>query len=271
MVLTHRLALASALTLCAFSLPAHEFWVEPLPFQLSVGEKVQLDLRVGQMLQGRSYPYLSHKFVRFEAEDASRVRALSGNEGDIPAITYSSAESGLHVITYHALPERLTYDSFTDFVDFVEEEGLADVIQRHRARGLPDTGFVEGYSRNAKALVQVGPPDAGQSDRVVGLPLELIALENPYSAQKPLAVRLLWQSEPVADAQVTLFHRPASGAVTRQIFRTDADGVASIPFTATGTYLLSAVHMDERPAESGEVWHSTWASLTFGWDERAGP
>lgn len=266
-----RLALATSLTLCATSLVAHEFWVEPLAFQVPVGEEVQLDLRVGQMFQGRSYPYLSHKFVLFEAEDASGVRALSGNEGDIPAITYPSAEPGLHVITYHAQPERLIYDSFADFVEFVREESLAKVIQRHRARNLPDTGFAEGYSRNAKALVQVGPPDAAQSDRVAGLPLELIALQNPYTARGRLAVGLLWQGEPVADAQVTLFHRPASGEVTRHTFRTGVDGVASIPFTATGIYLLSAVHMEERPADSGEVWHSTWASLTFGWSEGVGP
>lgn len=264
------LVLATTLTLCAASLEAHEFWVEPLSYQVPFGDRVQLDLRVGQLLQGRSYPYLSHKFARFEAEDATGVHALAGNEGDIPAMIYPAVAHGLHVITYHALPERLTYDSFADFVNFVEEEGLTGVIQRHRARGLPLTGFAEGYSRNAKALVQVGPPDEGQNDRVAGLPFELVAMENPYTARDRLAVRLLWQGGPVAAAQVTLFHRPASGEVTRETFRTDPDGVVLIPFMASGSYLLSAVHMGERPAESGEVWHSIWASLSFGWTEGVG-
>lgn len=265
------LAVATAMTLGATSLMAHEFWVEPLSFHVPLGTEVQLDLRVGQMLQGRAYPYLSHRFARFEVADATGVRALTGNEGDIPAMTYRADAQGLHVITYHALPERLTYDSLADFVEFLEEEGLTKVIQRHRTRGLPDTAFAEGYSRNAKALVQVGPPDAAQNDQVAGLLLELIAQQNPYTAPGRLAVGLLWQGEPVADAQVTLFHRPASGEVTRHTFRTGADGVASIPFSASGTYLLSAVHMDERPAESGEVWHSTWASLSFGWSEGVKP
>lgn len=264
------LALATALTFCASSLAAHEFWVEPLAFQVPVGEEIQLDLRVGQMLQGRSYPYLSHKFARFEVEDTAGVRVLTGNEGDIPALSYPSDVQGLHVITYHARPERLSYDSFDDFAEFVTEEGLADFIALHRARGLPETGFSEGYSRNAKALVQVGPPVEGQTDRVAGLPFELIALDNPYAASGRLAVGLLWQGEAVADAQVTLFRRSASGEVTRETFRTGPDGVASVPFTASGTYLLSAVHMEERPAESGEVWHSTWASLSFGWAAGAG-
>lgn len=260
-----RLVLTTASILCAAGLQAHEFWVEPLPFQVTVGEQVQLDLRVGQMLQGRSYPYLSHKFARFAVDDATRVYAFAGNEGDIPAMTYQAQTPGLHVISYDALPERLTYDNFADFAAFLEEEGLADVMARHHARGLPDTGFSEGYSRNAKALVQVGVPHKEQTDRVVGLPFELVALESPYTAHDQFQVRLLWQGAPFADAQVTLFHRPPSGEVTRQTVRTDADGVTLIPFIASGTYLLSAVHMDERPAESGEVWHSTWASLSFGW------
>ncbi|MDP2081595.1 MAG: DUF4198 domain-containing protein [Pseudotabrizicola sp.] len=260
-----QLVLTTAWAFCATGVQAHEFWVEPQPFQVLVGEQLQLDLRVGQMLEGRSYPYLSHKFARFTVDDATHINPLAGNEGDIPAMTYQADTPGLHVISYHALPERLTYDSFADFAAFLEEEGLAEVILRHRARGLLETGFSEGYSRNAKALVQVGAPEQGQTDRVAGLPFELVALENPYAAQDQLHVRLLWQGAPFADAQVTLFHRPTSGEVTRQIFRTDAGGGALIPFTASGTYLLSAVHMEERPAESGEVWHSTWASLSFGW------
>lgn len=265
------LALATALTLCAATLHAHEFWVEPLSYQVQLGDEVRLDLRVGQMLQGRSYPYLSHKFARYELTDETGVRALSGNEGDLPSVVYKASVPGLHVVAYHALPERLTYDDFESFVAFVEEEGLATIIARHHERGLPETGFTEAYSRNAKALVQVGPMIDEQTDRVTGLPFELVALENPYSKRDKLSVRLLWQGVKVPGAQVALFHRIASGEVVRSTYRTDLDGVVSIPLMSGGTYLLSAVHLEERSAESGEVWHSTWASLAFGRSEGSKP
>lgn len=258
------IALALAMTLWAPALQAHEFWVEPLTYRVAPGAEVSIDLRVGQMLDGRSYPYLSPKFARYQVTDASGVHDLSGIEGDLPSVVYKASVPGLHVIAYHAQPERLTYDSFQDFADFVVEEGLTSIVARHRERGLPDTGFTEAYSRNAKALVQVGPVMDGQTDLVTGLPFELVALENPYDRGVTLPVRLLWDGTQVPGAQVALFWRNAAGAVERSTYITDMNGVISVPLGGGGTYLLSAVHLEETAAESGEVWHSTWASLTFG-------
>ena len=264
-------AIGLAFTLWASGLEAHEFWVEPVTFQVDLGDEIAVDLRVGQMLAGRSYPYLSHKFARYEVTDSAGVHALLGNEGDLPSAAYAAAAPGLNIISYDALPERLTYDAFRDFVDFVEEEGLPTIAARHRERGLPDTGFVEAYTRNAKALVQVGPVKEGQNDTVTGMPFELVALENPYAGGATLPVRLLWQGNEVPGAQIALFRRSGTGAVIRTTYRTDETGMASIPLTGNGTYLLSAVHLEESPAESGAVWNSTWASLTFGLTGRGRP
>ncbi len=264
-------AIGLAYALWAPGLHAHEFWVEPLRFQVNLGAEIAVDLRVGQLLAGRSYPYLSHKFARYAVTDSAGQHTLLGDEGDLPSATYAAAAPGLNIISYEALPERLTYDAFGDFVDFVEEEGHATIAARHRARGLPDTGFVEAYTRNAKALVQVGPVRQGQTDTVTGMPFELVALENPYAGGDTLAVRLLWQGNAVPDAQIAVFRRSSTGAVLRTTTRTDAAGMASLSLTGNGTYLLSAVYLEESPAQSGAVWTSTWASLTFGLTGRGQP
>ena len=110
----------------------------------------------------------------------------------------------------------------------------------------------------------MGPVNHEHKDKVTGLPFELVALGNPFSKRDRLPVQLLWQGEKVEGAQITLFHRNLTGEVMRSTFRTDMDGTVSIPLTNDGTYLVSAVHLEERPVESGEAWHSTWASLSFG-------
>ena len=264
-------AIGLAFTLWASGPDAHEFWVEPLTYRVNLGDEIAVDLRVGQMLAGRSYPYLSHKFARYAVTDGAGVHPLLGNEGDLPSAAYAAAVPGLNIISYEALAEQLTYDTFQDFADFVAEEGLPAIATRHRERGLPDTGFVETYSRNAKALVQVGPVQEGQTDTVTGMPFELVALENPYAGGTTLPVRLLWQGNAVPGAQIALFRRSDTGTVIRTTYRTDATGMASIPLTGNGTFLLSAVHIEESPAESGAAWHSTWASLTFGQTGRGQP
>lgn len=243
---------------------SHEFWVAPDKFVAAVGDQVTLDLRVGQLLDGLSYPFFSRKFVRYDNTVSGETLPLDGREGDTPSLTFTADREGLNIISYHAIPEFLTYEAFSDFVEFVEEEGLAQIVDQHKERGLPDVGFTEGYSRNSKALVQIGPVMNGQMDEFTGMPYELIAMANPYAGQDTLEVKLLWQGEPVPDTQVAIFHRGVDGIVSRSLTRTEDTGVATIPTANAGFYMLSSVRLDERDADSGEVWHSTWAALSFG-------
>ncbi len=262
--------LGTVLAQCALPLNAHEFWVEPLDFQVAVGGEITLDLKVGQMLEGQSYPYLSHKFGRYQTTDATGVHDLIGDEGDTPSVVYDATAPGLHVISYHALPELLTYDNFRDFVDFLDEEGLSSVAELHRTRRLPDTGFTEKYTRNAKALVQVGSPIEGSTDQATGMDFELVALRNPYLPAVNLPVKLLWQDVEVPNAQVAVFRRMGD-EVTRATYRTNARGIADIPLPGDGIYLLSSVYMEETAEDSGAAWHSIWASLTFAIEQEVAP
>jgi uncharacterized GH25 family protein len=258
------LGLCFVLALNVTSLEAHEFWIEPEAHQVELGETAAIDLRVGEMLKGRSYPFLSHKFESYTLTDQSGTRTLGGDEGDIPSIRYRAETPGLHVIAYHAKAEEVIFDDFLTFSEYLEEEGHGAAVFRHRERGLPEVGFTEAYTRNAKALVQVGPADPVEADRVIGLPFELVARQNPYAMSAAnLTVSLLWQGEPAPDAQIAIFQKSEADSVERQILRTDAEGNAEVSLVGGGQFLLSAVHLEETPAESGAVWRSTWASLTF--------
>lgn len=259
-----RLSVCLALACTASGVRAHEFWIEPEAARLDAGGEVVADLKVGQMMEGRSYPFLSHKIVSYTVTDRSGTRSIEGDEGDIPSLTYQADEDGLQILAYHAVAERVTFDEFQTFSEYLEEEGHSAALARHEARGLPEAGFTETYTRNAKALVQVGPADPDDKDEAVGLPFELVALDNPYALDEPrISVQLLSQSDPAADVQVAIFQRTGPETVTRRTVRTGADGVAEIDLTGGGRFLLSALHLEETPPETGAVWHSTWASLVF--------
>lgn len=244
---------------------AHEFWIEPQAFRPDDSAPIVADLQVGQMMKGRSYPYLSHKFVSYTVTDRTGVQAVRGNEGDIPSLVHQTSTPGLHIVAYDAKAEKITYDEFADFSEYLEAEGLGPVIARHRERGLAETGFTEAYTRNAKALIQIGPVESADQDRATGLRFELVAQANPYGAtRESLPVTLLWQGNPAANAQIAIFRKTAPDAVERTTVLTDADGNAAIPLAGGGQFLLSAVHMEEVAEDSGAAWLSTWASLTFG-------
>jgi uncharacterized GH25 family protein len=247
---------------------AHEFWIEPEAHQVEVGETVRSELFVGGMLSGEAYPYLSDQIVAAQLHAPGGVLDIEGMEGDLPALTVTPTEPGLHAIVYHAAPAYIEYDEFETFVNYLAYEGLDDVVRLHKERGLPQAGFSEAYIRNARALLQVGPVDPADVDQPTVMPLELVALQNPFiEGLSELDVQLLWQGAPVPNRQVSIFHRAedaeAADAVTRSLVVTDSDGQVTIPLGPGGFYLLNAVQMKPASGDDGFVWESHWATLTF--------
>ena len=261
------LARLARIVLCAALLPrvapAHEFWIEPERYALDGGAAIVATLKVGQEMHGSEFPYLSGRFHRFTVTTRTDTRAVTGTEGDIPALTWRPLETGLHVIVYHSVADLAHHDSWDTFTRYLDKEGLEGIAAAHRARGLSEVRFNESYTRYAKALVQVGPASDADADSPLGLELELLLEPHPYAdddAAQASTATLLWRGAPLEGAQLTVFRRRET--VTRATARTDADGRVTLPLRGPGEYLLNAVHME--PVEGASVvWHSHWASMTF--------
>ena len=248
--------------LCAGLMPAaaHEFWIEPLQFRLDPETEIGARLKVGQNFAGDNLPWLPQQVAEAGIVDAAGARPLTGMVGDLPAISEQARRPGLNVLFYYSKPSTLTHTDPERFETFVRETGQDTLLQTHRDRGLPQTGFIEAFSRCAKALVQVG--EAGGGDGLTEMPLELLAEASPHASESvSLPVRLFWLGEPLAGAQITVFRK--SGDVQVMKLRTGRDGRAMVPLQGEATYMLSAVRMIPRDDETEIVWHSYWASMTF--------
>jgi len=269
-----RMVLSLVLALSAQAMPAlsHEYWIEAQEFHPATVEEMTADLRVGSDLSGEVFPWLKQSFatVTLTAPEGDPT-PLTGRAGDLPALRFTPAGEGLHRLAVETTASFVVFDKAEIFAKYTTYEGFPEVLDQHRARGLPETGFGERYMRNARALVQVGEVVEGQSDAPTGMPLELVAEGNPYTpGMTAIPVRLTWQGEALAGTQVALFHaapeaaRPAD--VTRTLFRTDADGRVTVPLMGPGLHLLSAVRIEAVEDSSAAVWQSWWASLTFAPD-----
>lgn len=238
---------------------AHEFWIEPESFRPAVGIAVPVRLRVGQKFKGESLPYLPESFERFTLHDARGERTVAGIPGDDPAASVAFG-AGLSVLAYRSQRYPLSFDDLAEFERYLRTEGLEAIPERHRALGKPVKMIRERYTRCAKALVAAGNVDG--ADRVIGLPLELIAESNPYrlAPGAPLPVQLRYRGQPLAGALVIAMRKTAPEP--RLEVRTDADGRARLPLTGRGPWLVNAVHMFV-PADRDSDWESYWASLTF--------
>ncbi|MEM9523091.1 MAG: DUF4198 domain-containing protein [Pseudomonadota bacterium] len=253
--------------LFAFGAEAHELWMDSPAFQITSDSPLEVDIRIGEAFNGARYGFLPREFRRFDVVHNGRIRPVPGRIGDIPAARFAPFGEGLHVLVYRTVDRMLTYHAWTKFVDFTDHKGFGHLQEAHEARGLPQTGFKEIYSRYAKTLIGVG--EAEGKDAPIGLETEIVALANPYTddLSSGFPVEVLYQGTPRADAQIELFEKTPDGTVEIALYRTDDMGRALLPVKAGHIYQVDAVvarmPSAELAARTGGVWETLWANLTF--------
>jgi hypothetical protein len=235
--------------------------IDPVQFTPKAGASVPIVFRIGMNFQGDTYPFVRSLSSRFTLADRLGERAIKTLDGDDPAAEIKFASSGLAVIVHERAPEQVVFANFEKFQESLTFEGLEPMIEIHRSAGKPLAQIRELYSRCAKSLISVG--NGAGADKLIGMPLELVAEKNPYllAGATDLPVRLYAQGKPISSVLVKSFNR--DDPKSPRLMRTDAEGRAIIDVTLPGEYLISAVQMLEPKPGDDADWVSYWASLTF--------
>jgi len=261
------LLVAASMTFVAAPLVAHEFWIDSKKYQVEIGENIAAFTKNGQNFKGVDLAYFTRRVVLFDRIDADGRMAVVPRLGDSPVFDKASENEGLLTLVYQSTADKLTYKEWAKFDKFAKHKAFGDVLEKHRARGLNEEEFKETYSRFAKGLFAVGS-GAGQ-DTQQGLEVEIVALKNPYTddVSEGLPVQVFYREMPRINAQVEIFERSADGVTEVSTVQTNAQGIAIVPVKSGYAYLLDNVVLREPSkalaAETGAVWETLWAALTF--------
>jgi hypothetical protein len=199
---------------------------------------------------------------------AGRARAdtsLWRVSGDTSAFYLKTAESGTYVVGASLFPREITL-SAKDFNEYLETDGVPDVLEARRKAGELDKGVTERYSKHIKAIVQAGTERTGNFAAVLGHPAELVPLDNPYTlrARSTLRVRAMVDGKAVPDQLVIWGGRFRNeGRFPQRSVRTDADGVATIRLENAGQYYVKFIRMSPYAGTEKIDYESRWATLTF--------
>lgn len=246
---------------------SHEFWLEPLAYQIEPGRRLTAELINGEFFVGDKVPYIPQRIVSYAVFAGDKSARVSLRVGDTPGLQQAALGEGLHVVAYQSTVATVDYPEWQKFQSFASHKDLGDLLKRHTARSLPASNFLEAYSRYSKTLIGVGK-SAG-ADRRTGLETEIVALTNPYTddLSRGMRVQLFYRSDARPNAQIEVFRKAPGGKVTVTTVRTDKAGVAVVPVLAGHAYMLDAVVLrepDPRLTEQiGAVWETLWANLTF--------
>ena len=259
--------LAFILGLLAAPAAAHEFWLEPLAYQINLNDNLAANIVNGQDFEGVKLPFVPRKFTHFINFAGNNSAQVSSRLGDSPALNQAPVSEGLNIVAYQAVNLDVSYETWEKFKKFLDHKDLGDQLANHKARGLALVNFKEIYSRYSKTLIGVG--NAAGSDQRAGLETEIVALTNPYTDDLLLGMRvqLFYRTDIRANAQIEVFEKSPTGDIDIFMVQTDGEGIATIPVKSEHSYMLDAVVLREPTvqlaADTDAAWETLWANLTF--------
>lgn len=242
---------------------AHDFWLRPDSFAPAVGKPASLSLHLGDHFADEGERPLDKKgTVALKLLSADGRSDLAARDGK-PGVRFTPERPGVHVVALERDARLITLEA-KKFTAYLTEEGLDDVVAAREKAGEADEEGRERYRRYLSCYLRVGgKADAGWK-QTAGHKLALVPLSDPTGlrVKDELAVRVLFDGEPLAGAKVTAFSRTGREVKARSA-RTTAKGEAEFVLGEPGMHLVRLVYMRRAKGDADASWHSWWAAMTF--------
>ncbi len=244
---------------------AHDYWISPTNFRPKTGQVVPVQLFVGDHFKGEIERGLSEKMtVDFKLDNASGTSdildpALFGMK---PIGKPKFDTAGTNILSLQRNWAMIEMEG-PKFHQYLEHEGLSEIIEQRIAAGEQDQPATERYRRYLKSLVVVGGQDNEVWKKQLGHKLEIIPLSNPSNARSgdKIDFRVILDGKPLSNVQLAALGKGDSKTTDRHT-RTNSEGLGSFTIQHSGVWMVRLVHL-RRCSEDEADWESFWSSLTF--------
>lgn len=252
----------------ATTLFAHDLFLLPSAFFVAPESTVIIKLLNGTFEKSEGSVAASRVRDLSVVTPGRRIAAPRGGwreTGDTSLFPVRVGESGNYVIGVSILPRIIRLEA-KDFNTYLATEGSPQILSQRRKTGEDTLPARERYSKHVKAILQVGSTQSPNYATVLGYPVELVPLDNPYALVrgKGLRVRALIDGKPQPDQLLYYAGRHANGTAMRErSVRTDSAGIASVRLPLGGKWYVKFIHM-VKVARDTVDYESKWATITFG-------
>jgi len=171
--------------------------------------------------------------------------------------------SGTYLVGISTKPREIALKA-ADFNNYLEEDGLPDILAAREKNNELGKDVRERYSKHVRAVFQVGDKLSDDYKRSLNYPVEIIPQQNPYSLKvgQTIAVLCLLDGQPLVNQFVIAGWESKDGKLHLFNSRTRAKGIARFKLTSAGRWFVKMIHM-ESSSEQGINYESKWATLTF--------
>jgi hypothetical protein len=254
---------------------AHDFWMQPDAYWLAPAVATPFTLQVGHGVDRQRSRIPLSRVIRFEAigpspgaVDLLPSMRLGGPTSDG---TIAFRGPGTYVLVLQTDARAQSLLPAIRFNDYLRIEGLTPALRfRERMHRMAADGS-EHYSRQAKAIIQVGTSSMPQSQvtSAIGLRLEIIPDVDPYASPRPtrLPVHVLYKGRPLPGGLIKLTDL-GQDATPVESHLTDDQGRATFHAPGNGAWLLNVIWTEIAPPSSDSDFETVFSSLSFGFSAR---
>ena len=184
-------------------------------------------------------------------------------------LNIKTGKAGTAIFGISTLP-RINEYTPEIFVENMKHEGLLDVLAARKKSGEDTNPVKKKYSKHVKAIFQIGDKRSGDYKTVLGYPIELVPINNPYSLKvgDELSMKLLINGKPKEGIMVYASYNDQHGytkygtPIDAFKVRTNSQGVVKIKITEAGHWYFRTVYMVKNPEKDAD-YLSNSATLTF--------
>ena len=190
-------------------------------------------------------------------------------ENNQTVLKFKTGKEGTGVLGV-STTSRVNNFTAESFIDNMKHEGLLQVLEDREKSGEAIKPVRKKYSKHVKAIFQVGNTVSEDYKTVLGYPIELVPINNPYDLKigDELSVQLLIHGKPMAGEMIYASynnkHGNAKDGTPLDAFKvlTDSDGIVKVKITTAGHWYFRTVNLI-KSKENDADYISLSAAITF--------
>jgi len=268
-----KLLLTLSALVCFVALSSHDLFLKLKTFYLEPNTVAQIAVYNGTFTSSEAV--LARERMNLVAlinpgEEASRPSDDRWfEENNQTLLKIKTGEEGTGVFGVSTVPRVNDYTA-ERFVESLKHEGLTNLLAERKKSGEDKNPARKSYSKHVKAIFQVGEKRSDDYKTVLGFPIELIPVNNPYSVKvgSELSMQLLIEGRPAANEMVYASYEGQHGydenGKPTDAFRamTDTNGIVTATITRPGHWYFRTVNMVPTSKKEAD-YESLSAVVTF--------
>ena len=162
-------------------LHAHDLWLIP-PEKASPKKPATIEASVGMDFPISVFAPDTDRYPRkfVIAPDGKTLPLKSAGKKDLLSfVEFEPTRPGVHVIAVETTPKVLELEA-DRFNEYLVTDGLPHIFRLRAKEKSLNQPSKERYQKSPKALLPVGGDITGPWDKALGLPLEIVPVQNPF-------------------------------------------------------------------------------------------